>query len=350
MINTLSLLYLPTALGLGALHALEPGHSKTLIAAYLIGTKGTKWDAFLLGVSAATTHSLIVIAIAVSALWLGKEVFTDQVSHWLQIASGVFVILIGAWMLWRRWPRPKPPAHAHHHGAPEPIAITSDIAEGTLGIIATADGERLRFSATHCLPGTLIAVHIAREHGRMEVLELSPDPGHAGRFTSSVAPAEPHEFTAEAILSVPGREERRPFSMHEPAGHHDGHEDHDGLDDDAHARAHAAAMPAYVEQGGRPSSLQVIAFGAAGGMIPCPASITVMLLALSAGQVAFGLLAVMCFSLGLAVTMVGIGMVVVAGFSKLAKTGRFSSLAKHAPLVSAVLVMGTGLAALVMAN
>lgn len=350
MVDTLSLLYLPTALGLGALHALEPGHSKTLIAAYLIGTKGTKWDAFLLGISAATTHSLIVIAIAVSALWLGKEVFTDQVSHWLQVGSGVIVILIGAWMLWRRWPRQKPTGHAHHHGAPEPISITSDIAEGTLSINDTADGERMRFVAKRFLPGSAIVVHIAREQGRVEVLDLSPDGTHAGQFTSSVAPAEPHEFTAEAILSVLGREERHPFAMHEPEGHHHGHENHGDLDDDAHARAHAAAMPIYVEQGGRPSSLQVVAFGAAGGMIPCPASITVMLLALSAGQVAFGLLAVLCFSLGLAVTMVGIGMVVVAGFSQLAKTGRFSAVAKHAPLVSAVLVMGTGVAALAMAH
>ena len=49
MSATLSLAYLPVAVGLGALHALEPGHSKTMIAAYLIGTKGTKRDALLLG-------------------------------------------------------------------------------------------------------------------------------------------------------------------------------------------------------------------------------------------------------------------------------------------------------------
>jgi nickel/cobalt exporter len=352
MSDTLSFLYLPTALGLGALHALEPGHSKTLIAAYLIGTKGTRWDAFLLGVSAAATHSLIVIALAVSALWLGKEVFTDQVSHWLQIASGVVVILIGSWMLWRRWPRSRPAAHAHHHahGAPEAIAIVSTITDGTLSIIDTPAGERMQFSAARLPPGFAIVVQIQRENGRLEVLALAPDVAHPGRFISSVAPAEPHEFAAEAILSIPGSEERRSFAMHEPEGHHHDHDSHDDLDDDAHARAHAAAMPGYVEQGGRPTPLQVIAFGAAGGMIPCPASITVMLLALSAGQAAFGILAVLCFSLGLAATMVGIGMVVVAGFSQLAKTGRFAAIARHAPLVSAILVIGTGVVALVLAH
>src|SRR5580700_10835103 len=153
MADTLSLLYLPTALGLGALHALEPGHAKTLIAAYLIGTKGTKWDAFLLGVSAAATHNVVVIALAVAALWLGKAVFTELVSHWLPIASGIIVIGLGSWMLWRRWPRRKPAPHAHAHAAPAPVEIVSDLAAGTLRIIDTPDGERLRFAATRHLPG-----------------------------------------------------------------------------------------------------------------------------------------------------------------------------------------------------
>ncbi|HEX7673983.1 MAG TPA: hypothetical protein VF412_07425, partial [Bdellovibrio sp.] len=68
--NPFTWLYFPTALALGALHALEPGHAKTLTAAYLIGIKGTKRDALLLGLSVAITHSFVVIAISVAALWL----------------------------------------------------------------------------------------------------------------------------------------------------------------------------------------------------------------------------------------------------------------------------------------
>ena len=346
MVDQLSLLYLPTAIGLGALHALEPGHSKTLMAAYLIGTKGTRRDALLLGLSAAATHSLIVIALAVTALWLGREVFTEQVSHWLQVGSGVIVILLGLWMLWQRWPRAKP-AQAHHHGAPDPVTITSNLATGVLSIIDTPNGERMRFVASQTQPGCTVGVHITRAGGLLEKLSLAPDAGQPGQFTSLTVPAEPHEFSAEVILALAEREERHPFAMSEPEGHH---HDHDDLDDDAHARAHAAAMPEYVKQGGRPSALQVVAFGAAGGMIPCPASITVMLLALSIGQAALGVVAVLCFSLGLAVTLVGIGMVVVAGISQIAKTGRFSAIAKKAPLVSACLVIATGIAALAFAH
>src|ERR1035437_1518716 len=102
-----SLLYLPTAIGLGALHALEPGHAKTLTAAYLIGTKGTKRDAILLGLSVAFAHSIVVIALAILGVWLGKEAFTDKAMYYLQIASGILVILLGTYLLYRRWPRPR---------------------------------------------------------------------------------------------------------------------------------------------------------------------------------------------------------------------------------------------------
>ena len=83
---------------------------------------------------------------------------------------------------------------------------------------------------------------------------------------------------------------------------------HDDMDDDEHARAHAATIPDYVKEGIRPTIWQIMAFGAAGGMIPCPASVTVMLLALSVGKTGMGLLTVLGFSLGLAITLVGIGL------------------------------------------
>ncbi len=338
MADLLSLVYLPVAVGLGALHALEPGHSKTLMAAYLIGTKGTKRDAVLLGLSAATTHSLVVIALAVAALYLGKEAFTDQATHWLQVGSGVVVIGIGLWLLWQRWPRP----HRHHHLAPEPVAIPSTMATGDVSIIDTPEGERMRFVCAVPPVGLTVQVRIDRAGGTTEVLDFLPVAGQVGLFHSTSVPGEPHEFTATAVLGASGTEERHVFAMREP----EGHGEHDHLDDDAHARAHAEAMPAYAKEGVRPSTGQVIAFGAAGGMIPCPASITVMLLALSIGQVAIGVVAVLCFSIGLAVTLVGIGLAVVAGLSRVTKGGRLSWFTDRASVISALLVIATGMVAL----
>lgn len=100
----------------------------------------------------------------------------------------------------------------------------------------------------------------------------------------------------------------------------------------------------------RPSLGQIVAFGAAGGMIPCPASITVMLLALSIGKFASGLLAVVGFSMGLAITLVGIGLIVVAGISRIHNTGRFHRISSQAPVLSAVVVILSGLATLVFTH
>src|ERR1700730_11533228 len=100
--NPFTLMYFPTAILLGALHAMEPGHAKALTAAYLIGIKGTKRDSVILGLSVAATHSIVVIAISMIGLWLGNEAFTGQATQWLERGSGIIAIAIGSWMLWRR--------------------------------------------------------------------------------------------------------------------------------------------------------------------------------------------------------------------------------------------------------
>jgi len=351
VIDTLSWVYFPTALALGALHALEPGHAKTLTAAYLIGIKGTKKDALLLGLSVALTHSIVVIAISVAALWVGKETFTQDVTHWLQYGSGAIVIILGIWMLIKRIKIMKRQSHHHHHGAPDPIHITNELTTGRLEIINTPEGERMKFFAEKVTANLSLRVVINRPEG-LEVLVLNKMSNGSNDFISDVAPNEPHEFSAEFEMSSTDKREIIPFAMHEPEGHHHHHEeeDHDDLSDDEHARAHAANMPEYAKRGERPTFGQILAFGAAGGMIPCPASITVMLLALSIGKFGSGLLAVAGFSLGLALALVGIGLVVVAGISQLQGSGKFHWVSKKAPIISACVVIFSGLAALLFAH
>ena len=342
--NPFTWMYLPTALTLGALHALEPGHAKTLTAAYLIGIKGTKRDALLLGLSVAATYSLVVIALSVAALWVGRETFTQDVSHWLQIGSGIIVILLGSWMLVRRIRQMKSSKHNHHH-APEPVQVTTRLAVGILQIINTPNGERFKFSSTKNSNELKARVIINRSTG-LEILELSRI-SNSLDFISDLAPNEPHEFSAELELSSNGEIEIFQFQMKEPEDHHD----HDLMNDDDHARAHASALPEYAKHGQRPNLLQIITFGAAGGMIPCPASITVMLLALSIGKFTSGLLAVLGFSVGLAITLVGVGLIIVAGLSRLQQgSGRIHWLSASAPIISAAVVILSGVAALMFAH
>ena len=94
-------------------------------------------------------------------------------------------------------------------------------------------------------------------------------------------------------------------------------------DELAHARAHAATLPDYVQRGERPTIGQIVAFGAAGGLVPCPAAVTVMLLAISVNRTGNGLIMVLGFSIGLALTLVGIGLAVVMGLNALGSQGRF---------------------------
>lgn len=346
--DPLSWVYFPTALALGGLHALEPGHAKTLTAAYLIGIKGTKRDALLLGLSVALTHSIVVIGISAAALWIGKETFTQDVTHWLQLGSGIIVIILGVWMLIKRLRALQKQKHAeqgHHHHAPEPIQISNVMAKGRLEIVNTSAGERMKFTAEKSAENLFLRVIINRSES-LEVLVLKQTSPGSKEFLSEVAPNEPHEFSAEFEMSIGHQKDVLTFEMHEPQDHHD----HDSLSDDEHAKAHAATMPEYAKRGERPTLTQILAFGAAGGMIPCPASITVMLLALSIGKFASGLLAVAGFSLGLAIALVGIGLIVVAGISKLQDSGRFHWVSKRAPIISACVVIFSGAAALVFAH
>jgi ABC-type nickel/cobalt efflux system permease component RcnA len=89
------------ALGLGALHALSPGHGKTLVAAYLIGTRASVGQALVLGLTVAVTHTAGVFFLGIGT-WFASEWFAaDRVVSWLAVATGVLVVGLGALLLWR---------------------------------------------------------------------------------------------------------------------------------------------------------------------------------------------------------------------------------------------------------
>ncbi len=114
------LLLLLTAFGWGALHALSPGHGKAMVAAYLIGTRGTARHAVWLGVTVTITHTMGVFALGLVTLLLSQYILPEDLYPWLTLASGLLVVSIGAGVLrsrlrWARARRASGEGHGHHH-------------------------------------------------------------------------------------------------------------------------------------------------------------------------------------------------------------------------------------------
>src|SRR5262245_7422081 len=84
-------IFIPSAILLGALHGLEPGHSKTMMAAFIVAIRGTVAQAVLLGLSAAISHSLIIWILATLALQFGNQWNAEAVEPYLQLGSAVCI-------------------------------------------------------------------------------------------------------------------------------------------------------------------------------------------------------------------------------------------------------------------
>ena len=294
-------LFIPSAMLLGALHGLEPGHSKTMMAAFIIAVRGTLMQAVLLGLAATVSHTAIVWLIALGGMYFGRQWSAEASEPWMQVISAVLIIGVAAWMLWRT--SQNQAACFHDHGA---------------------EGEHGHGDAHH-----------------------APGPAHA---------AQAHDGHAHALAQAPAHADPEPHGhVHgAPCAH-----------DHGHAHAHAAVGPAPVADAGADpharehaeqiqrrfagrevTTAQIVMFGLTGGLIPCPASITVLLLCLQLKKIALGATLVLGFSVGLALTMVASGVIAALSVKHLSRRlsgGRFSELAAKAPYFSGGLILLVGL-------
>ena len=111
------LLLLLSAFAWGALHALSPGHGKAMVAAYLVGSRGTARHAVALGATVTVTHTIGVFALGAVALLLSQYILPETLYPWLNLVSGALVLLVGAGVLRSRlrWARGRHPGAAHAH-------------------------------------------------------------------------------------------------------------------------------------------------------------------------------------------------------------------------------------------
>jgi nickel/cobalt transporter (NicO) family protein len=223
-------LLLLAAFGWGAVHALSPGHGKAMVAAYLVGARGTARHAVALGLTVTVTHTIGVFALGAVALALSAYVLPEDLYPWLNLVSGLLVLGVGASVVRARVRRARTPAphghgHDHHH-----------------------------------------------------------DHGH---------------------------------------GHHDHDHDHGDL---------------------RPRAL--LAMGASAGLIPCPSALVVLLGAVAQHQIGLGLVLIVAFSAGLAATLTGLGLLVVAAgrVSTRVSGARVGRVLAVLPALSAIAIVAVGLA------
>ena len=327
-------LFVPSAILLGALHGLEPGHSKTMMAAFIIAVRGTVLQAALLGLSATISHTAVVWAVALAGLYFGQELSGERSEAWLQLVSAAIIVGIAGWMVWRTW-REQNHEHEHdHHDEPQSVSL----AGSSFSLEVFEDGVPPRWrirSETGALPAAGdIRLTTIREGGAEQVFAFTARDGY---LESIEEIPEPHAFKARVALA--GDATELLFEEHE----HDHHHMDLGDEDDAHARAHAADIRKRFA-GRSVTTVQIVLFGLTGGLIPCPAAITVLLLCIQLKQFSLGFVLVLSFGIGLAITMVSAGVLAALSLRHVERhwTG-FSRYAHRAPYVSAALIVFVGL-------
>lgn len=324
-------LYFPVAVLLGALHGLEPGHSKTMMAAFIIAVRGTIMQAALLGLAAAISHSLVIWALAALALTFGNQWNVETAEPYFQMVTGVIVIGMAIWTLWRI--RKNSSGHHHHHHEDVKSLSSSD---GTLDLSVFEDGVPPRFRIA--VGPTAIeptALRTLRPDGTEQAFSFMRRPEF---WESNETIPEPHEFQVEAKLRGASGEHTVTVAFTEQ--HH--HDDDEG--DDEHARQHAEQIRRRFD-GREVTTPQIVLFGLTGGLMPCPAALSILLLCLQVKKFTLGFSLVAAFSLGLAITLVTVGIVAAWGMREASKhSGALSRLAHKAPYLSSILLIVLGTA------
>jgi ABC-type nickel/cobalt efflux system permease component RcnA len=288
---------------LGALHALAPGHGKTVMAAFLVGGRGSLRQALTVGLTVTVTHTLGVLVLG-AVLTTSVALAPQRLYPWLGVASGV--LLAGLGMALFRRARAGAPDHGHSHRHPH------------------AHGHADR----HRRPDQYGHVH---EDGRAGlVLAGASARTEAERFG-------PFGFTAPAHVRRAG----------DPA-HHD---DHAPLPH-PHAHPHRHGRPTErglsAGGGGAPwiRRRALLAMGFAGGLVPSPSALVVLLGAVGLGRTWFGILLVIGYGAGMAAALMGIGLLLAGGRRFLERRSlhpRALAVAARLPVLTAALILGVGL-------
>jgi nickel/cobalt exporter len=347
-------LYFPSAILLGALHGLEPGHSKTMMAAFIVAVRGTVKQAVLLGLAATISHTAVVWLIALGGMYLGKGLDAETTEPYFQLASAIIIIAIAIWMLWRTWRGEQMwrfeqgDGHDHdEHHHDDTRRIDTGHGQVELSIFEEGVPPRWRMHSLngHSWGADEVVLRTHREGGLVQYFSFEQRDGY---LESVDEIPEPHEFNVRLSLGHDHHchDYDLEFSEHD---HGHSHAELEGLElsvegyQDAHERAHANDIrQRFANQ--NVTTGQIIIFGLTGGLIPCPAAITVLLLCLQVQEISLGAVLVLCFSIGLALTLVSVGAAAAIGARQASNRWPWlGTMARRAPYLSSLLIIGVGI-------
>ena len=242
---------------LGALHALSPGHGKTIVAAYLVGSQGKAYHAIALGAIVTLTHTGSVFALGLITLTASRYLLAADIFPFLELISGLLILLLGLGLL---WPRVK--------------------------ILLSDRAERERFQLNR--EGIMVE---GKRKLKVDqpIKEVGPPHSHDPSKMGAIPRKLPGENPLESI---------------------------------------------------RWRSLIPLAIS--GGLVPCPDAIAILVVAAAINRVPFGLGLILAFSLGLAVILIAVGLLIVQGRKLFERLRWFNRAAVVMPVFSALIVLGAG--------
>lgn len=323
------------AVGLGALHALAPGHGKTLMAATAAARGGRAGlrDVLPLAASVTVTHTLGVVALGL--LITAGSAAAPSVIAWLGVTSGLLVTLAGATLVRRAW-RNRAPGHGHGH--PHGSGHTHDHEHGHAHSHGDGHAHHHEHGGAHSHahddgdahdrghPHTDHPHEHGHEHEHAEQPERHLVLAHA-HASAEAAPRTKSPTHQHAPAPAP-RDRRTPRLLEHTHG--------------GFTHTHPTA----------PTVRGTILLGFAGGLVPSPSAVVVLVGAAALGQAWFGLLLVLAYGVGLALTLTAAGFAVVklgdgvtralARRPRLAGGPAVALLRRAAPLGSALVVVALG--------
>jgi nickel/cobalt exporter len=240
--------------------------------------------------------------------------------------------------------------HQHTHGHGHDVPKQIDTGHGQLSLEVFEDGVPPRFRVRvlhgHRPDAAELTLETERPDGSMQGYVFA-DRGDYLESVDSIP--EPHEFMARLSLRHGSHSHDYDVAFLEDDHVHDPLHDEmrglalaDGGFQDAHELAHANDIRRRFASR-EVSTPQIILFGLTGGLIPCPGAITVLLLCLQLKQLALGAVLVLCFSIGLAITMVASGVLAALSVRHVSKRwSGFGELVRKAPYLSGGLIFVVG--------